>query len=240
MNHNGNETGANAETNRKRLKIIGCPVVLQALECYMEPDTETTALDAGLHIRPESLRRELQKAIDESAGNFATIALAYGRCSGAADGLKACDCNLVIPKIDDCIGLFLGSRNEHRKQMLADPGTYYLTRGWVDAAISPFDEYLEMVKRWGESQADRLMGIILKNYKRVVFIRTEPFSELEFYEEYTRKTALKFNLRAEFITGSDVFMKKLAQGPWDEDFIIIPAGKSLSREDFAQSMAPSS
>lgn len=232
MDHTRNATGAGAAPGRNRRKIIGCPVVLQALESYLAPDTETEALDAGLHVRPESLRRELQKAIDKSAGNFATVVLAYGLCSGAADGIKASGCTLVIPRIDDCIALFLGSRDAYRKQMLADPGTYYLTRGWVDAAISPFDDHAKMVERWGEAQADRLMGIMLKNYKRLVFIRTEPADGLEPYEEHARKTARKFNLRAEFVSGSAVFMKKLARGPWDEDFIVLPAGKTLSRDDF--------
>jgi len=229
-----NETAGRKAGDAKptRQKIIGCPVVLEALAPYLTVETETQALDAGLHVRPESLRLELQKVIDASGANFSAVILAYGLCSGAADGITAGGCRLVIPKIDDCISLFLGSRQEYRRLVLADPGTYYLTRGWIDAAITPFDDYQAMVARWGEKRAEYLMGIILKNYKRLVFIRAEPGAGLETYEVYTRKIAQKFNLRAEFMTGSADLMQKLVRGPWGDDFVVVPPGRTLTRKDF--------
>jgi len=66
-------------------------------------------LDFGLHINPANLKRALQDAIDVAAGAADTVILGYGLCSMAVIGLRANGCTLVIPRVDDCIALFLGS-----------------------------------------------------------------------------------------------------------------------------------
>jgi hypothetical protein len=189
-------------------------------------------LDAGLHVRPESLRDALQAAIDAAAGQFDTIVLGYGLCSGAVEGLRANKCTLVVPRVDDCIGLFLGSRDEYRRQVRAEPGTYYLTGGWIKARISPFDEFDHMVERWGKARADRLMHVMLKNYTRLALIRTGDPKDLESHEIYTRETAHRFGLRPEFLEGATGLLEKLGRGPWDEAFVLVPVGEVVRREAF--------
>jgi len=215
-------------------KVIGCPVVVEELGSFLPVDAVVETLDAGLHIRPESLREALQVAIDASAGQFDTVLLGYGLCSGAVEVLRANGCTLVIPRIDDCIGLFLGSRDEYRRQMRAEPGTYYLTGGWIKAGISPFAEYDGMVKRWGKERADRLMHTMLKNYKRLAFIRTGDLTDLELHETYTRETADRYGLRPEFLEGTSAFLEKLGSGPWDEGFVVVPPGGVVRREAFQE------
>lgn len=212
--------------------MIGCPVVVEEVRRFLPADTAVETLDAGLHTRPEKLQAALQAAVDAAAGEFDVVVLGYGLCSGAVEGLKANGCTLVIPRIDDCIGLFLGSRDEYRRQVAAEPGTYYLTGGWIDAKISPFDEYPRMVERWGEERAHRLMHAMLKHYKRLAFIRTGGKAGSEAHEAYTRETAERFGLRAEFLQGTAGFLERLGQGPWEEGFVVVPPGEVVQREAF--------
>lgn len=39
-----------------RVKLIGCPVVVEEILPFLPTDTVVETLDAGLHIRPEGLR----------------------------------------------------------------------------------------------------------------------------------------------------------------------------------------
>ena len=72
-----------------------------------------------------------------AAPKVGTIILGYGLCSRAVVGLRAEGCTLVVPRVDDCIAIFLGSGDAYRTQHCSEPGTYYLTKGWIEAGDAP-------------------------------------------------------------------------------------------------------
>jgi hypothetical protein len=215
----------------KHTKVIACATVIEEMLPLLPPGVDYCVLDFGLHVNPEALRRALQEAIDASATSAETILLGYGLCSQAVVGLRANDCTLVVPKVDDCIAIFLGSGKAYKAQSRAEPGTYYLTKGWIEAGDSPFDEYDSLVEQYGEEKAQRLMGQILKNYTRLALINTGQY-ELERYRDYSRRTAERFGLRYEEILGSNTLMKKMLYGPWDDEFVVARPGQTISYLDF--------
>jgi hypothetical protein len=212
-------------------KVIACATVIEEMLPHLPPGTDYCVLDFGLHINPEALRRVLQETIDASATSAETILLGYGLCSQAVVGLRANGCTLVIPKVDDCIAIFLGSEEAYKAQFRAEPGTYYLTKGWIEAGDSPFAEYDGLVELYGEEKARRLMGQILKNYTRLALINTGQY-ELERYRDYSRRTAAQFGLRYEEIPGSNALIKKILYGPWDGDFVVVRPGETVGYRDF--------
>jgi hypothetical protein len=148
-------------------------------------------------------------------------------------GLRSGSRTLIIPRVDDCIAIFLGSAAEYQRQYHSVPGTYYLTKGWIEFGDTPFSEYDILVKRYGEQIAQRIINQILKNYTRVAFISTGN-NELEQYRERARGMAERFGLRYEEIQGSDVIIKNMLYGPWNDGFIIIPPGRTISFFDFRE------
>ena len=214
-----------------RTKVIACATVIEEMLPLLPPGVDYRVLDFGLHVNPEALKRALQEAIDASAISDKTILLGYGLCSQAVVGLRANGCTLVVPKVDDCIAIFLGSGEAYKAQSRAEPGTYYLTKGWIEAGDSPFGEYDSLVKHHGEEKARRLMGKILKNYTRLALINTGQY-ELERYRDYSRRTAERFGLRYEEIPGSNALIKKLLHGPWDDEFVVTRPGETISYLDF--------
>jgi hypothetical protein len=86
----------------------------------------------------------------------------------------------VIPRVDDCIAIFLGSVAEYNQQHKNVPGTLYTTKGWIEAGNSPIEGHDYMVKRYGEAKARSLFKKMLSNYTRLVFINTGNY-ELEHY-----------------------------------------------------------
>jgi hypothetical protein len=133
--------------------------------------------------------------------------------------------------VDDCIAIFLGSGEAYKAQAHSEPGTYYLTKGWIEAGDSPFDEYDSLVEQYGEERARWLIARILKNYTRLALINTGQY-ELERYRDYSRHTAERFGLRYEEIPGSDALIKRLLHGPWDGDFVVARPGETISYLDF--------
>ena len=212
-------------------KVVACATVIEEILPLLSPTISCEVLDFGLHSNPENLRLMLQQAIDAVGEEIETLVLGYGLCSMAVVGLKATTCRLVVPRVDDCIAIFLGSTRAYQQQARQEPGTYYLTKGWIKAADTPFEEYDRLVERYGLERADRMMGLLLKNYTRLAFIDTGQHRQ-EHYRAYARLTAGRFNLRYEEIPGSTALVRKMLYGPWDEDFIVVRPGETLRYTDF--------
>jgi hypothetical protein len=219
------------EVNPERCKLIACAAVIEEMLPFIPPRMSYEVLDFGLHINPKSLRIALQNAINSSAPDIETVLLGYGLCSQAVVRLRSGSRTLIIPRVDDCIALFLGSAAEYQKQYRSVPGTYYLTKGWIVFGDTPFSEYDILVKRYGEQIAQRIINQILKNYTRLAFIDTGN-NKLKYYREHARSMAERFNLRYEEIQGSDVIIKRMLYGPWNDELVIIPPGKTTSFFNF--------
>lgn len=199
---------------------------------FLPEDVPYEILDFGLHLRPSDLRESLQRKIDQASPGTDVLLLGYGLCSMAVVGLKAAQATLVIPRTDDCIGIFLGSCAAYRAQIEREPGTYYLTKGWIEVGDSPFEEHQRLIQKYGEAKAERMTRLMLKNYKRLGFINSGQ-QELERYRQYARQAAERFGLQFEEIQGSSALVRKMIYGPWDQEFVVVPPGETVRFEDFA-------
>lgn len=214
-----------------RIKVIACATVIEEMLPLLPPDITYEVLDFGLHLHPGNLRQTLQAAIDTASAEADILILGYGLCSLAVVGLKATTCALVAPRVDDCIAIFLGSRAAYKEQTSKEPGTYYLTKGWIEVSDTPFEEYRRLVERYGQKQAERMIKLVLKNYTRLGFIDTGQY-EQDHYREYARRMAEQFGLRYEEIPGSTALIQKMLNGPWDDDFVVVRPGETITYAHF--------
>lgn len=222
---------ASPNSDTGRIRIIACATVIEEMLPLLPLGVSYEVLDFGLHIRPEYLRSALQEAIDAASESAETIILGFGLCSQAVVGLRANGCRLVVPRVDDCIAIFLGSDRAYRQQQRAEPGSYYLTKGWIEVSDTLLDEYERAVEQYGQQRADRMMQLMLKNYTRLAFIDTGQH-EQERYREYSRRAAEILGLRYEEIPGSDALVIKTLNGPWDDDFVVAHPGETITFLDF--------
>ena len=219
--------------NAKR-QVIACATVIEEMLPFLPEDVPYEVLDFGLHLRPTDLKIALQEKIDEASQNADVLLLGYGLCSMAIVGLRATTATLVIPRVDDCIAIFLGSCEEYKAQAKKEPGTYYLTKGWIEVGDNFFEEHKRMVGQFGEEKAQRMTRLMLKNYKRLGFINTGQY-EIERYRTYARDKAEEFGLRFEEIEGSSALVKKMIHGPWDKEFLVVSPGQTIRYQDFVNS-----
>lgn len=211
-------------------RIISCAVVAEELERQGIPDEDISVLEFGLHVEPEKLNEALREEISRSIKG--DILLGYGLCSGAVAGLKNQHGKLVVPRADDCIALFFGSREEHLRRLSEEPGTYFLTKGWIEAAGRPLEQFAELVEKYGEVRAARIVKAALRNYTRLAFIDTGNY-RIDEYRAIARETAEKLGLRYEELPGSGRLLDKLLWGDWDSEFVVVESGEELTKEMFA-------
>ncbi|NLH00132.1 MAG: DUF1638 domain-containing protein [Chloroflexi bacterium] len=214
-----------------RTLVMACATVIEEMLPLMPPGMKHEVFDFGLHVNPAKLHSTLQEAIDRVSDDVDTIILGYGLCSQAVIGIKSDRCTLVVPRVDDCIAIFLGSCQAYKAQARTEPGTYYLTKGWIEVGDTPFSEYDRMVKQYGEKRADRLIKIMLGNYKRLALINTGQY-EMDKYRDISRQIAERFNLRYEEIEGSNALVKAMLYGQWEDDFVVLKPGEAFRLEHF--------
>lgn len=214
-----------------RIKFIACATVLEEIQPFLTPNIEPVSIESGLHLRPEKLKEALQDVINEVTDKTETIILGFGLCSMAVVGLKAEKNLLIVPRVDDCIAMCLGSQEAYKAQLKKEAGTYFLSRGWIDAGISIMEEFKEMEEKYGKKRAETIKNAMLKNYSRLAFIDMGS-PDRERYQKVCRHAAKELKLRYEGIKGTTKLLKQMLNGPWDDSFVVAPPGHTITLEDF--------
>jgi hypothetical protein len=210
--------------------IIACATVAEELRIMGADPERLVELEFGLHINPDKLHEELQRRIEEVPGE-GDVVLGYGLCSNAVVGLRSARHRLIVPRVDDCIALFLGSREEYLRCMREEPGTYYLTKGWIKAAEYPLRDYARLAERYGEEKALRVARAVMANYKRVVLINTGNYA-LEECREAARSMAEALGLAFQELPGSNRMLRMMLEGDWNREFLVVDKGGELTAEMF--------
>lgn len=215
---------------QRQMLIIACNTLKNEIEMFKPRYVDSMYIESGYHRYPRKLREHLQSCIDEAEAEI--IALGFGLCSSSLSGLQSKEKTLVIPRVHDCIGILLGSRERYDREFKAEPGTYYLSKGWIEELRDPYSEYLEYLNEYGENVANWAIELQYKNYSRLAFIYNDP-SYLNEYRDYTKKVAEFLNIKYEEVKGANDYFIKLCSGDWnEEDFIIVPPGNSVTEKDF--------
>jgi hypothetical protein len=219
-----------SEANGTARKIIACATVAEELRLMGVPEGELLELEFGLHVYPEKLHETLQQEINSIPGE-GDIVLGYGLCSNAAVGLSSQSHRLIVPRVDDCIALFLGSRQEHLRRLREEPGTYFLTKGWIKAAELPINDYIRMVEKYGQERALRVTKVMMANYKRVVLINTGNY-RLDEFRAAAQSMADTLELNYEEIPGSNRMLHAMLDGVWDSEYIVVEPGEETTLSMF--------
>jgi hypothetical protein len=220
--------------------IIACQVMESMLESLIPEGLarEVTYMDYGLHRFPNKMTLTLQDAVD-SIEEPSLIVLGYGLCGNGLNGIKARQHTLLIPRVDDCIAVLLGSRQRYYQEFDAEPGTYYLSKGWLESGSHPLREYKEYVEKYGEEDATWVMDQQYQHYERLALV-THNESDMEKYRPEAQEVAAyceRWGMRYEEILGSDVYVRRLVEvaaalDKADDDMLVIPPGGEIKQEQF--------
>lgn len=189
-------------------------------------------VDSGMHNFPDKLNKAIQDIIDR-IDNVDNIILLFGNCGNSINGLITPNARIIFPKVDDCISLFLGG-NERRRALEKQKPSYYLTKGYLRNESNIWNEYTYCVNKFGAKKAAILFKKMLKNYQRLGIINTGGYDIGDILEE-TKHIAREFALIHKVIDGSLSILYKAFKGEWEQDFVIIEPGQSISYSDLGLS-----
>jgi len=216
---------------KRNCQIIACETVMNEILDFMPPDMQYQSIEPGLHLQPEKLKSVLQKTIDKISADADTIILGYGLCSMAVIGLRAAKSTLVVPRIDDCIAMLLGSQSNYKAQLHREPGTYFLSKGWIESGINLVEEFRKTEARHGKRRTDIVKALMLKNYSRLAFINLG-YRNAERFRQFSRKAANDLGLNYEEIEGTTRLLRRMVNGPWNDEFVVAPPGQVIQLQDF--------
>lgn len=229
--------------------VVACRVLQELLERLLPEGlaTHCSWMDYGLHRVPLKLTEALQEALDGIA-TPSLVVLGYGLCGNGLQGLRSRQHTLLAPRTDDCIAILLGSYRTYMREFQAEPGTIYLTKGWLEAGSNPLQEYEALVPKYGEHEALWLMDQQYQNYNRLALV-AHTQADLDQYRPQAQAVAQfcqRWNMRYEELLGSDDFVRRLVEAattlaagqalpdPLGRDFVIIPPGGEIEQLMFVR------
>jgi len=222
------------------LVVIACQVFQSLIEKFLPEGMaqQVTFKDYGLHRVPSKLTWAVQEEIDKIE-DPSLIVLGYGLCGNGLKSIQSGEHTLLIPRTDDCIAVLLGSYKKYLHEFDQTPGTYYLTKGWLESGSNPLEEYEEYVEKYGEKDAAWIMDQQYQHYERVAFVAHNQ-EDLEKYRPQAKKVAKyceRWGMRYEEILGSDIYIRKLIEiagsiEDADAEFLVIPPGTEVTQEMF--------
>lgn len=215
-----------------RLLVLACAVMERELLPFQNGRVDFRFLDYGLHLTPGNLTKVLQREIDQvPEGGYGGIVLGYGLCSNGVVGLQARNQPVVIPRVHDCISLFLGSSDRYQEEATKHPGTYYLTPGWIEKGETPLSKYHSYARSYDEHIAGWVLHEEMKHYTRILLIDTG-ISPMSLYREIARRNAEFLKVSFQELRGTSDFFQRLVTGSWGKDFLIVDKGTCIKQEMF--------
>lgn len=187
-------------------------------------------LDAKYHDRPDKLKQELQSVLNDIRDVDAVL-LAMGYCGNALTGIRAGNFRIIIPKVDDCLTLFLGSL-EKRQAVENTERTFFLTKGWLDSERNILRQYSSLQKRYGKESAAFVYRTMFEHYEKLGLIDSGLFP-VEPQAEKMESVSRLLHLPYEILSGSCDMILSLFINPEDERFIIVRPFEEITRDHFS-------
>jgi len=188
-------------------------------------------LEAGLHNQPNLLREAVQAAIDEAAAAGAErVLLCMGVCGNSMLGIESHGVELILPRVDDCISLMLGSFRR-RLEVQRDMPTFFMTKGWIRGERSIVREYEYIMDKYGEEDGKEIFDMMMGHYRRIGILDTGAYEMAPVIKE-TEDSARMLGLEWAVIAAGTDYMEQLLTGPWpDNGFIRIAPGRIIVEKD---------
>ena len=225
-----------------RLIVIGCQVFFREIS-YLASQSKNTIttvwLPQGLHDTPDMLRDSLKSAVENASSLIMRhhsydkadyIVLGYGLCSRGVIGVRSTEIPLIVPKTDDCVGVFLGSQKRYLENFNKYSGVYWFNPGWVENAYTPTAESFEdkrqeyMERFEDEETVDYLIeqeSLWVKNYKYGVYINSDVYDN-QAAKQKAEQDILGLGWKFEELSGDSSMLKNMIDGNFTDDFLIVP------------------
>lgn len=211
--------------------VIACKTMEDELRYAVEragADYPVFWLEQGLHNVPQMLNDAVQNALDGAGAQ--RVLLAMGFCGNALRGLRVPEIELIIPRVDDCISLLLGSV-KRRLEISRQYSAYFFTEGWLRGERNIWVEHQHMLETYGEELTEELEKSMFGHYKTLGLLDCG-IKPIEPLVEGTKMIADGLHLTQQVIPASAQYLEDLLTGPWPADrFLTVRGARTITDED---------
>lgn len=179
------------------------------------------------HDSPKRLSASIQDKLDHVDAD--RVLMAFGTCGGAMVGLRTGNHSLVIPRVDDCLSLLMGSME--RRYAVSGGFGLFLTDSWLNHDKSIEAELGRIRIRYPQKRADAIISGLYGHFRTLNVIDTETYDVPSLLPR-TRALAQLLHLEHRVVRGTTDYLEALLQGPWDlERFIVVSAHSIVTDGD---------
>ena len=139
-------------------KILACRTLQDEIELAQKnagTDYPVIYIESGLHERPKKLAeaiRDVFAEIEADGHPPLRVLMALGQCGNSLNGIAAGNFELILPKVDDCLSLLIGSTSEKARIGSTDKA-FFMTMGWLRGESTIMSQYQKSVEKYGEDVA---------------------------------------------------------------------------------------
>ncbi|MDR3153861.1 MAG: DUF1638 domain-containing protein [Deltaproteobacteria bacterium] len=220
-----------------KLGIVACDVIAGELEAVIGGrDIPLKILEYALHEKPKEMAAPINRAVEEILDAGAErVAVGYGLCSNGTVGVCSRG-GLTMPRCHDCISMLLGSPARYMKMFSANPGTLYVTDGWLrnggDTLSNVENRY---VPRLGEKKAWKAVKMEIAGYRYFCLINNG-LGDVDRLRRRTMENARAFGKEFMEVQADLSYFKAFVDGPWPEqDFVHLGPGEKVEGDFFYHS-----
>lgn len=206
-----------------KTKILSCrtlenEVRLAMKRCHAQIPLEL--LKENNHDVPHKLSACIQEKLDQMT-DVDRVLMAFGTCGGAMVGLHSSNAEMIIPRVDDCLSLLMGSM-EQRYASVGNGFGVFLTESWLNHEKSIEAELDRIERTYSPGRAAKVIQMLYRHFDSLNVIDTGAYDVSSILPR-TQALAQRLSLKHRVVQGTTAYLEELLQGPWDPDrFIIIP------------------
>ena len=213
--------------------ILACSAMslhVAAAQKTMKTDFPVIEVDSSLHENPSKMRQKIIETLEQMEKSIDTVLVAMGFCGGSWEDI-ATDKRVVIPRVDDCITLLLHTDDTWYPN-LKQCGHLYL-RDDIEGKFSPKSIKKNLCSQYGDSEGSFVFRTWFGSYTNADIIDTGAYDcHSEAYMLEAMENADLMEATLDYVPGSNLILEKLVSGRWDQQFLVIEPGNTVSNMDF--------
>ena len=213
--------------------ILACSAMslhVAAAQKTMKTDFPVIEVDSSFHENPSKMRQKIIETLEQMEKSIDTVLVAMGFCGGSWEDI-ATDKRIVIPRVDDCITLLLHTDDTWYPN-LKQCGHLYL-RDDIEGKFSPKSIKKNLCSQYGDSEGSFVFRTWFGSYTNADIIDTGAYDcHSEAYMLEAMENADLMEATLDYVPGRNLILEKLVSGRWDQQFLVIEPGNTVSNMDF--------
>lgn len=217
-------------------KIIACEIFQRNIEYLSrkhELQCNVVYIPQESHNNKKLLSDRISEAVkqtDREMKDGGSIALAFGLCGSAVEGLRTENAQLLLLKAHDCFSAMLGEKRYKGLQGSEYGGSYFLSRDWVEKTpIFAEEKYPGADSNIIEAEKE-----LMKNYSHLIYVQVEENeADGSAAEKKARRFASEIGLNFQKEYGSNAALEYLLLfNSESKNIAVYRPGERVNMENF--------